>query len=68
MIQRRHHNKIDSIKDNHGKLLKNHANIEKEIVHFFKYLLSEPQLDRRLASKKLLVTSPNLSHKRRMSP
>jgi hypothetical protein len=60
MIQRRHHNRIDSIKHSQGNQLKEHVEIERELVHYYKTLLSETQLEKRASIQKTMKHIPKL--------
>jgi hypothetical protein len=60
MIQRRHINKITRLEDNQGQIIMDHKGIERELVRYFKEMLSELYLDRSLAIRKITQHIPPL--------
>jgi hypothetical protein len=60
MIQQRHANRITHLKTTLGNKLTPHLDIEKELVSFFRNLLTEPQLDRSAAIDSITRHIPQL--------
>ena len=60
IIQRRHINKITRLEDNQGQIIMDHKGIERELVRYFKEMLSELYLDRSLAIRKITQHIPPL--------
>ena len=57
-IQRRHHNRIFSLKDQNGNRLLKHEAMEKELVDHFKKMLTESNQNRQPAIDKIISHIP----------
>jgi len=60
MIQHRHINRIYSLEDSCGQPIQTHSTIEKELVDYYKDLLSEPCQERSEAITKITRHIPAL--------
>jgi hypothetical protein len=60
MIQHRHHNQISTTRDNQCNKLTSHEVIAKELIHYYKILLSEPQQDRKETIQNITKNIPRL--------
>jgi hypothetical protein len=60
MIQRRHQNKIISLKYQQGNKLSNHQDIQSELLQYYKTLMQEPQLNRKDAIKNITQHIPKM--------
>jgi hypothetical protein len=60
MIQRRHQNKITSLRDNQGNKVNNHQDIQSELMQYYSSLMQEPQQHRNEAIKKITQHIPKI--------
>ena len=60
MMHRRHINKITHLEDIQGNLTREHSKIEEELLKYYQDLLTEPQLDRTAAIRRVTKHIPAL--------
>jgi len=60
MLQRRQQNKITRINSQQGEKLQTKEEIEQELTHYYKDLLTEPRMDRSEATSKILQHIPTI--------
>jgi ribonuclease HI/exonuclease III len=60
MMHRRHINKITHLEDSQGNLTREHSKIEEELLKYYQDLLTEPQLDRTAAIRRVTKHIPAL--------
>jgi len=53
MIQRRHHNRIISLRDNQGNKVSNDQDIQLELLQYYRSLMQEPHPNRKEAIRKI---------------
>lgn len=60
MVQRRQMNRITRLHNSQGEIIQSRKQIQEELISYFQKLITEPELGRREATRKITQSIPHM--------